>query len=75
MGVVQTFRGFTYTFLANPGFGIVKCIAVDRSGRIPIGTSRGTVDFTYALVCEMKSSNTGSDDARSILANACRGMV
>ena len=75
MCIVLAFRGLAYSFLTNPGFGIVKCIAVDRSGCIPIGTCRSTVYFTAAFVREMESGNTGCDDARSVLADAGRSEV
>ena len=75
MGIGQAFRGFAYSFLTNARLGIVKRIAVDRSGRLPIGTSRSTVYFTYTFVCEMKSCDTRGDDARSVLADASRSEV
>ena len=75
MGIVLTFRCFAYSFLTNARLGIVECIAVYRSGRIPIGTSCGTVYFTYAFVCEMKSCDTRGDDARSVLADTSRSEV
>ncbi len=75
MGIGLAFRGFAYSFLTNASLGIAKRIAVDRSGRIPIGTSRGTVDFTCALVCEMKTCDTRGDDTRSVLTDAGRSVV
>ena len=75
MGIVLAFRGLAYSFLTNSGFGVVKCIAVDRSSCIPIGTCRSTVYFTAAFVREMKSCDTRGDDARSVLADAGRSEV
>ena len=75
MGIVLTFRGLAFGFHADSGFCIFECIAVDSSGRIPIGTGFGTVHLTCAFVREMITGNAGGDDARTALADACRGMV
>ena len=75
MGIALAFRGFAYSFLTNPFFCIFKGIAVDRAGRLTVGTGRIAVNFAVAFVRKMKSSNTGCNDARSILTNTGRSEV
>ena len=76
MGIRLACCGLAFTLSTDSRFGIyINRIAVDRSVRISIGAGRSAVDLTYALVGEMISGNTGSDGARSALANACRGEV
>ena len=76
MGIRLACRSLAFTLSTDSRFGIyINRIAVDRSVRISIGAGRSAVDLTYALVGEMISGNTGSDGARSALANACRGEV
>ncbi len=75
MGIVLAFRGLAFGFHADSGFCIVKGIAVDRAGRLTVGTGFGTVHLTCAFVREMITGNTGGDDAQTVLADACRGMV
>ena len=75
MGIVQASRGLAYSFFTNARLSICECIAVDGSGRISIGTSRCTVYFTFAFLREMKSGNTGCDDACSVLTDAGRSEV
>ena len=75
MGIVQAIRGFAYSFLTNARLSIFECIAIDGSSRISIGTSCSTVYFTFASFREMKSGNTGCDDACTLLADAGRSEV
>ena len=75
MGVYLASRGLAYAFFTNARLGIVKGIAVDRSGRLSIGTGRCAVQLTRAFVGEMISGGTGRNHARTVLANARRGMV
>ena len=75
MGVCLARRGLAHAFLTNARLGIVKRIAVDRSGRLSIGAGRCAVDFALAFVCEMISGCTGRNHARTALANARRGVV
>ena len=75
MGFVLALRGSADSFVTNPFFCIFKGIAVDRAGRLTVGTGFGTVFLTCAIVCKMITSNAGGDDARTVLANACRGIV
>ena len=75
MGIVLAFRGFAHALLTNPRFCIFECIAVDRAGRLTVGTCRIAVCLTCAFVREMITGNTGGDDAQTVLADACRGMV
>ena len=75
MGIVLTFRGLAFALQANAFFCIFKGIAVDRAGRLTVGTGFGTVFLTCAIVCKMITGNAGGNDARTVLANACRGMV
>ena len=75
MGIVLARRGLAYAFHANSSLRIIKRIAIDRSGRLSIGTGRCAVQLTHAFVCEMMSACTSRNDARSALANASRGVI
>ena len=71
MGILLASRGLAFSVHTASGFCVfINGIAVDRSGRFPVGASRGTVFFAYAFACEMIPGNTGFYGARSVLANA-----
>ena len=75
MGIGLAFLGLAYAFMTNAHLDIIERIAIDRSGLFSVGTRCHTVFLTHAFDREMISGSTRFYDARSFLADACRGMV
>ena len=75
MGIVLAFRGLAFALQTNPFFCKFKCIAVDRAGRLTVGTGCGRISLTFGIVRQMESNGARSNSACALHANTDRGVI